>query len=332
MEKTSEPLIRLTTFGEFTLERFVPSGRTHYYSRIAPEEWGSRGAAVTLLKVLLCRPHRRASRSELLATVWPDRDGINAGHAFDASASLLRRHVLRTFSGESLLYTTHMGGETSFKLPAQPLLWIDADALLALAAQSLAATGQNARTLLEAAHTLVHGEFLEDDRDAAWSQRRRHTLNGARRRVLYKLLELYLKEKRIHQAEELLYGFLEQYPTDEDALYRLMLLLAEQERRREALQLYHYTVNALHEEQHEPASYTRALATRIQHGLALHEQVADYIAPKLVNVLELIQNEHFYYTNEFTVFSSFLSEEVLLHKKLLVLHYTQEAVCYACGG
>lgn len=285
MEKTSEryPLMRITTFGELTLERLVPSDHAPHYSRVAQEEWDSRGPAVTLLKVLLCRPQRRASRSELVASIWPDRDTIDVTHAFDTAASLLRRRVLHAYNGESLLLTSRSGGETSFKLSAQPQLWIDADALLTLAAQSLAAPDQSARALLEAAHTLVHGEFLEDNLDSAWSQRRRHTLNGARRRVLYRLLALYLQEKRVHQAEELLYGFLEEHPTDEDALYRLMILLAEQGRRREALQLYHYTKDVLREEQSEPALYTSTLAMRIQRGMALREQMADYVASKRVN-------------------------------------------------
>ncbi len=289
MEKTvieqdqqSYPLMRIITFGEFALERLVPSNqvRSPCYSRILPEEWNNRGPAMTLLKVLLCRTRRRASKNELIATIWPDRDTINAAHALDSATSILRRRVLRAYNGESLLLTTHVGGETSFKLPPQPLLWVDADALLTLATQSLqaASQGQNPRALLETAHALAHGEFLEDDLAYPWAQRRRHTINGARRRILYRLVELYLKEKRVNQAEELLYVFLEENPTDEDALCRLMILLTEQERRQEALQLYHYTMDILHEERSEPALYTRELAARIQRGLAIREQMTDYIA------------------------------------------------------
>lgn len=122
------------------------------------------------------------------------------------------------------------------------------------------------------------GASFEDDLGYAWTQARRYTLNGARRRILYKLVELYLKEKQIWQAEELLYTFLEDHPTDEDALCRLMILLAEQGRRQEALQLYRYTVDLLREEQRGPAVYTKELAVRVRIGTALKEQATNYIA------------------------------------------------------
>ncbi len=148
-----------------------------------------------------------------------------------------------------------------------------------MSTQSLRVTsrGQNPLALLEKAHALAHGEFLEDDLNSVWTQRRRHTLNGVRRRILYKLVELYLKEKRVWQAEEVLYTFLEQNPTDEDALCRLMALLTEQGRRQEALQLYRYTVDMLREEQRGPAIYTKDLATRIRNGAALKEQATNYV-------------------------------------------------------
>jgi DNA-binding SARP family transcriptional activator len=282
----SYPLIRVITFGEFAIERLVTTpldpGETPCYMRILPEEWDNRSSAMLLLKVLLCREQRRAAREDLISTIWPDRAVINTEHAFDSAASILRRRVLRISSGESLLLTIHTSRGISFKLAAQPHLWIDADALLAFSAQSLRVTsrGQNPLALLEKAHALAHGEFLEDDLTYTWTQRRRHTLNGVRRRILYKLVELYLKEKRVWQAEELLYAFLEENPTDEDALCRLMILLVEQGRRQEALQLYRYTVDILREEQRGPAPYTKDLATRIRSGTALKEQTTNYVATR----------------------------------------------------
>jgi hypothetical protein len=114
---------------------------------------------------------------------------------------------------------------------------------------------QNPLPLLEKAHALAAGEFLEDDLYAEWAQGRRHTINGARHRVLFKLVDLYLQDERVGLAEELLFAALEEDPTDEDALCRLMVLLVEQQRRQEALHLYHYTEDVLQEEQTEPAIY-----------------------------------------------------------------------------
>ena len=107
---------------------------------------------------------------------------------------------------------------------------------------------------------------------------RRHTINGARHRVLFKLVDLYLEDELVGLAEELLFAALEEDPTDEDALCRLMVMLVEQERRQEALQLYQYTEDVLQEEQAEPAVYTHELARRIRQGLVLRERGERYPA------------------------------------------------------
>jgi DNA-binding SARP family transcriptional activator len=140
--------------------------------------------------------------------------------------------------------------------------------------------GRDPLPLLEEAHALTGGEFLEDDLYAEWAQPRRRTINGARHRVLFKLVDLYLKDERVGLAEELLFAALEEDPTDEDALCRLMILLVERERRQEALQLYQYTQDVLQEEQAEPAVYTRELARRIRQGLVLRERGERYTAER----------------------------------------------------
>ncbi len=283
--RTEHPLMRIITLGEFALERLVPTpsrapDEPPLYARVARSEWSNRGPAMALLKVLLCRANRRASRDELIEAIWPDHEAINAPHALDSAASVLRRHILRTSEVGSLLLTLRSGGETIFKLPGQHRLWVDADALLSLVSQAMRAEcrGQNPIPLLEEAYALARGEFLEDDVYAAWAQPRRHTINGARHRILFKLVDLYLNDEQVGLAEELLFAALEEDPADEDALCRLMILLVEQERRQEALHLYQYSEDVLQQEQAEPAVYTRELARRIRQGLVLREQRALYTA------------------------------------------------------
>lgn len=286
-EQTEHPLVRIATLGEFTLARLVrgPSvveEEPPRYVRVARSEWSNRGPAMRLLKVLLCRPDRRATRDELVEAIWPDHEAINAAHALDSAASVLRRHILRTGEAGSLLLTLRSGSETAFRLAGQQRLWVDADALLSLVSRATRAEcqGQNPLPLLEQAYALARGEFLEDDLYAAWAQPRRHTINGARHRTLFKLVDLYLKDGRVGLAEELLFSALEEEPCDEDALCRLMRLLAEQERRQEALQLYQYSRDVLREEQDEPADYTRELARSIRQGLTLRERGGFYsVAP-----------------------------------------------------
>ncbi len=279
--------MRIITLGEFALERLVPTpsraqDEPPHYAGVARSEWSNRGPAMALLKVLLCRANRRASRDELIEAIWPDHEAINAPHALDSAASVLRRHILRTSEVGSLLLTLRSGGETIFKLPGQQRLWVDADAFLSLVSQAMRAEcrGQNPIPLLEEAYALARGEFLEDDMYCEWAQSRRHTLNGARHGVLFKLVDLYLNDEQVGLAEELLFAALEEDPADEDALCRLMILLVEQERRQEALQLYQYTEDVLQEEQAEPAVYTRELARRIRQGLVLREQRGLYTASR----------------------------------------------------
>lgn len=282
-DRARYPLMRITTLGEFALERLVRTSRKGSdelprYESVARSEWSNRGPAGTLLKVLLCRANRRASRDELIEAIWPRREGINAAHALDSAASVLRRHILRTPEVGSLLVTLRGGGETIFKLAGQQWLWVDADAFLALVSRALRAEcqGQSPQQLLEEALTLAGGYFLGDDLYAEWVRPRRHTISGARHRALFKLVDLHLRDGRASQAEELLYAALEEEPADEDALCHLMVLLVEQERRQEALDLYQYTEDVLQQEQAEPAVYTRELARRIRQGLVLREHRERY--------------------------------------------------------
>src|SRR5947209_9990186 len=292
MEDTEEyarpkhPLLRIIRLGEFAIERLVPvpsevAGEPPRYERVARSEWGNRGPAMTLLKVLVCRPNRRATREELIEAIWPDNAAINTAHTLESAASVLRRHILRSGEVGSLLLTLHSGGETIFKLAGQQRLWVDADAFLSHLSQAMRAQcqGQNPLPLLEEAYALAGGEFLEDDLYAPWAQGRRHTL-GVR-------VDLYLEDGRVGLAEELLFAALEEDPADEDALCRLMLLLVEQERRQEALQLYQYTQDVLQQEQAEPAIYTRELARRIRQGLVLRERRERYSVSGRAGMLSL---------------------------------------------
>jgi DNA-binding SARP family transcriptional activator len=193
-----------------------------------------------------------------------------------------------------MLLTIRGGGGSSLKLPAQQHLWIDADAFLSLAAQAVRAEsqGQDPLPVLEEAQALAEGEFLEDDLYSQWAQGRRRTINGARHRVLYKLVDLCLKERRTSQAEELLFACHEEKPTDEDVLCRLMALLAERGRRQEALEAYQYTTNMLREEELEPTPYTKELARRIRHGVGVRELPTPYTTAYEATVPLIMPTEH----------------------------------------
>jgi DNA-binding SARP family transcriptional activator len=277
-KKPPYPLIRVTTLGEFTLTRALPAqpGRPRY-SLIPGDDIGSRGTAITMLKLLLCSPRRRMTKATLIENLWPMRKAINASHALDTTASVLRRHILfiptEADVEQSLLQTQRINKETLFLLPPQSWLWVDADALLNLANTAVRKEkkGESPLPYLEAAHALDKGEFLEDEQQFTWTQSRRQTIDGARRRVLYHLVDLYIQEQRIREAEEMLFAFLQVAPEDEDALCRLLILLAGQGRRQEALNICQYSTSIIHSSKRELTLYTQDLGKRIQQGSIIYE-------------------------------------------------------------
>jgi DNA-binding SARP family transcriptional activator len=280
---TSAPVLRVYLFGECILERLVAgseeSGQTPRYQRVSNDEWKGRGPALALLKLLLCRHHRRAIKDELVAALWPEPDEDeeekrlkNADRALDAAVSVLRK-VLGTADGSSLLTTTSYGDGTIYKLPGQECVWVDADAFEQCTQKALRATHpQEATPMWEAAYQLTRrGEFLEEDRYRDWATSRRDGLAGRIGNCVYALADLYIQQQRLDQAQELLWGFIEDHPDDEDALYRLLLLLERQDRLFVAWQLYQHAKEILTRESLSLAPRIKALAKRIATKRAAQE-------------------------------------------------------------
>jgi DNA-binding SARP family transcriptional activator len=264
------PFIRIHLFGEFIVERLIssPTSKAPQYERVRREAWRSRGPAIAVLKVLLCRPRRRATKDELIEAVWSSEENDEREHAFDSAISIVRT-ILRTPHGESLLTKVRHGGVTIYALPNQQQIWVDADAFEQLIAQALQAERREENTLplWEAAQELVTGEFLEDDPYRSWAQARRHILNAARHRCVHRLADLYLARNMPDQAERLLQEVVIEDLTDEDALCHLMALLEQQGRNQEAWRLYQQTVRVLDEEYRlKPSPRTHELADRIHNG------------------------------------------------------------------
>jgi DNA-binding SARP family transcriptional activator len=282
------PFIRITALNIFSIEYLIPVARaqndeTMYvpqYKKMMEEQVWHFGIALTMLKILLCNHNRFATKPQLIRAIWPGRDIFKAAHALDVAASILRRQLLRIYTGESLLITMKGNSETSFRLPDQSYLWVDADAFLLLANRALYSmkSEQEILTTLEKAYALVQGPFLESDQSSEWSQKRRQTIEGTQRRALYRMSNIYVRQKRSDYAERFLFEFLEGHPTDEDALCRLMIILAEKGRNHEAYNIYRYASDCIHEEQREFSTYTQALARRVHQGPLLHEQALSYQA------------------------------------------------------
>src|SRR5258708_28682699 len=76
-DPTKHPLMRITTLGEFALERLVRTpvralDEPPRYVLVSQSEWSNRGPAMALLEAPLCRPNPPASRDEVLADIFSD--------------------------------------------------------------------------------------------------------------------------------------------------------------------------------------------------------------------------------------------------------------------
>jgi DNA-binding SARP family transcriptional activator len=271
---SSYPSIRVYTFGNFRVERIAQQAdHQPLYEPVNKEEWRSRGPAIALLKLLICRTNRRATRDTIVDALWPETDADKANRSLDVAASILRS-ILRIGNQKSLLMTVHASDVSVLGLPDQQQLWVDADAFEEYLTHAARAESQGADPLpfLEAAQQLAKGDFLEDDVYEEWAETRRRAIDASRHRLLHRLTNLYVQRGFIDQAEVLLQTFLIDHPTDEDALYQLMNILAQQGRRQEALSLYKKTVRILQEDQKKPSPRVRELAERIYKEPAQREK------------------------------------------------------------
>ena len=269
-EPSSLPAMRVFVFGDVTLERRVTgTGPEPQYDRIPPGAWQGRGPALTLLKLLLCRPRRRATKEDVVVLIWSGTQLRNAGRACDAAASVLRS-VLRPADGESLLLTGHSGKHSWYRLADQRDLWVDADACDDHVERAIQAEGRgNMQEAIsrweEAFHLQKRGPFLEDDVSAVWARERRQLVEGNQRLCLHHLADRYLADQRREEAEVLLRNALNVFPTDEDLLFRLLSLLAQQDRTQEALHLITRAEHLLSQEEGHPLSARiRAVAEQLR--------------------------------------------------------------------
>src|SRR3989440_6953335 len=254
------PLLRVYTLGAFQLDWQVPPCTTE-------DLWKSRTSARTLLKLLLCAPGRQASRSQLAGILWPETDEDKARESLRSARKVLRK-VLQTASGEELLEQRNQ--HTILKLAEQSRLWVDADAFEDLISQAgRAPTPDEALSLWQQAKTLLRGEFLADDQGSEWMRhrwikQRQQALRLARARMVRHLADLYLQCGQLSLAEEVLEQQIIRFPTDQDALYRLLLLLEQQGYLEEACVLYQRASYALGAVGKQPAAHVTAYYELLQ--------------------------------------------------------------------
>jgi hypothetical protein len=136
------PSFRVFTCGTFLVERRDVAA----WQPVRLGEWGGSQDLRRLLKRFVCSPERHARRGTLLEDLWPDIDPKESGGYLNDAAYKLRA-VLRPSNGKETLLIT-ADDASSFRLPGQDRIWIDADAALILLEQAEAMKDKGADLLL----------------------------------------------------------------------------------------------------------------------------------------------------------------------------------------
>ncbi len=193
--------------------------------------------------------------------LWPETDEQKARESLRSARKVLRK-VVRTANGEELL-EQRSNGEI-LKLAEQSRLWVDADAFEDLVAQaSRTVVPEEALALWQQARVMLRGELLADDQNVEWAshrwvKQRRQVWWMGRCRMIRHLADLYIQRGQIDLAEETLEQHIARFPTDQDALYRLLVLLGQQQCFEQACMLYERTRRALEATGKQPAKHVGA--------------------------------------------------------------------------
>jgi DNA-binding SARP family transcriptional activator len=263
------PIVCISTLGDFVVERLVSGADSIPQYEVLPETvWqGRMGPAHGLFKLLLCAETRSVTRTMLVGKLWPDSEEEKARSCLRSAMKVLYR-VLRTSEQEPLITLAQQG--ELLKLADQKRLWIDVDAIELLVNQAgKMPHSHEALVLLQQAQSLIQGEFLAHDlvhewATHSWVKTRRQVVKGMRNRLTRNLAEMYLQEGLPALAEEVLQKHIALFPTDQDTLFRLMVLLEQQGYIEEAFSLYERAKRLLASAGKPPTEQIKAVARRLQ--------------------------------------------------------------------
>jgi DNA-binding SARP family transcriptional activator len=227
-------LVRIFTLGRFEIERRSP-GQPWY--RVPSTEWRTARAR-RLLALLLSSSGRRAQREQVMDALWPDLDIASASDHLDRGAHELRRVLEPRRGAYAQGYLLRQEHEI-IALADQHAIWVDADAfgnVMALADATSQPGGKE--TLLDEALQLYRGGYLPDEQTLSAVLSRRDHLYRLWVTGVLDLAELRLNRNAAFASIDLLNHLLTVDPTNEAAVQLMIVALANQSRRIEALRLY----------------------------------------------------------------------------------------------
>src|SRR5581483_155174 len=275
-------VLRILTLGQFRIERH----NGQQWQTITDSLWQQRQVRA-LLAYLICSPERRASRSQIIATLWPNTDIEVANGRLNKTVQSLRKvlghpSIEHSSVGATPRSTTrianvsilplHLEGEW-LSLAEQDRVLIDADAFESLLTRLRSFPSnapdhtQQREALLREAMTLYGGDFLPEEHNAGWVIARRQTLQRGWSELWHQLADLYMARQSMNAAIDVLDRLIANDPVHESAVQRLIVALAWVKRRGEALRAYRRFVGVLQSEyKAEPSEETQALYETIRRG------------------------------------------------------------------
>src|SRR5579875_1421028 len=256
-----EATIRIYALGQFRLER-----RAGPDWQIVTETAWQHQRVRSLLGCLISSPRHKLGREQLMDALWPELDLETAAARLDRAVYSLRQlfEPTRSRPATSPLLLTE---REVIELADQNQVWVDADAFEALLSEARAsADGGERERLLEEAAKLYGGEFLPEERKLELTITRREFLQRNWIGLLLELADLRAA-RDLNSAVDPLDRILAVDPTNEAAVQRLIKLLAQLDRRGEALRVYKRLASILQQEYHiAPLPETRALYDAVRLG------------------------------------------------------------------
>ena len=234
------PLLKVFLLGQFHIERLNEQG----WQNDTASGWQNRSIRA-LLAYLLVGPGRRRGRDQVMDLLWPNLDTENATNRINSAVHQLRQLLEPELNRPATSRLLRVEPEILLLADASDI-WVDVDALLLLNTRAYATTNAaQTEQVLEEAVQLYKGEFLQGERSTEWVL--------AQREVYQRIwigLQLTLADRRLVRNEFLdaltaLYPVLTADPTNETAICRLMLTLAQLRRHHEALEVYQRLVMLL---------------------------------------------------------------------------------------
>jgi DNA-binding SARP family transcriptional activator len=215
-------LVRVWLLGAFHAER----RQDHKTWKTIEKSALGNSYARSLLKYLLCVNKRKASRSDIIDDLWPERE-LHLAEKYLNNAS---SRLYRVLPDEGILTPFGSHGRTGYELAGQELLWTDIDECEALLseAERLGRTSSQALPLLEqASRHFERGSMLEGE-SAQWSLASRAEKDAVMRCCLLWLAEAYEAQGMLWHVRRQYHTLLETNPLDEDILCRLLAMLHRQ--------------------------------------------------------------------------------------------------------